>query len=382
MTQKMKFADFEAERRGSSSDGTEWLAPDFLARVQLPPPATAAGRRGGGGTAADKPYVFSRPLVHAFKAALLVGQPLLLTGEPGVGKTQAGLAFAARLGIPVERFTTRSVTVAADLLYGIDDIRRFRDSHGSGRLPLRDYVTLGPVALAILRSLGPAYRLEPGKFNEGNGISATGWARFTENFALEAGPVSLGDLFPDVFGTADGPERTLVVVDEIDKAPRDTPNDLLVEFEEMRLNIRELGLQLRADEAHWPIVVLTANAERALPETLLRRCIFHTLTLDNVILREIVERNLGDLGVKADLVDRVLELFRDLREPKTPTIAMSRPPSTAECIAAVRAMHLWSPDHSLASPGLRQAVAMAFGKTRADLAVAERAMDELWGAPA
>ena len=384
MTSKPKLAAFEAARRRPSGDGTEWLVPELLTEVDLPLPTVAAslGDGAGGSTAGGKPYVFSPELLYAFKAALLVGQPLLLTGEPGVGKTQAGLALAARLGIPVERFTTRSVTVAADLLYGIDDIRRFRDSHGAGRRALRDYVTLGPIALAVLRSLGPAYALEPGVFRDGNGIAATGWAQLGENFGVPAGPVTLGLLFPDVFDGLTGPVRTLVVVDEIDKAPRDTPNDLLVEFEEMRLHIRELGLHLKANAAHWPIVVLTANAERALPETLLRRCIFHTLTLSDATLRDIIKTNLRDIEMDGGLVDQALLLFRELRDPTFHAGTMSRPPSTAECIAAVRAMHLWSPVPSLADHGLRQAMAMAFGKTRADFAICEQAMARLWGAPA
>lgn len=383
MKERPKLAAFQAARHKESGDGTEWLVPELLTDVDLPLPSAVASRHARGERDGDgKPYVFSPELLHAFKAALLVGQPLLLTGDPGVGKTQAGLAFAARLGIPVERFTTRSVTIAADLLYGIDDIRRFRDSHGAGRRALRDYVTLGPVALAILRSLGPQHLLAPGVTMNGNGIDPTGWTQLAENFGIPQGPVTLGALFPDVFAGLSAPVRTLVVVDEIDKAPRDTPNDLLVEFEEMSLHIRELGLRLSADPAHWPIVVLTANAERALPETLLRRCIFHTLTLSEKTLKEVIEKNLRDLGMDDGLVTKALELFHALRQPTTPAGAMSRAPSTAECIAAARAMHQWSPERKTDGPGFRQAVAMAFGKTQADFDIAEQVMARLWGAPA
>ncbi|MGJ0509022.1 MAG: AAA family ATPase [Methylocystis sp.] len=187
-------------------------------------------------------YIASPELIAAVNVALSLGRPLLLTGEPGSGKTQAAYWLAWKFGIDTangrfHRFQVRSDSRAAHLIYRYDAASWFRASQiaQSGprpHVPKDLYITPGPLGLA--------------------------------------------------FGWHDPPaEPHAVLIDEIDKAPRDFPNDLLQELEDMQAVVREDGYEktISCPAEARPIIVITSNAERRLPDPFLRRCVLHEIRL-------------------------------------------------------------------------------------------------------
>jgi len=253
-------------------------------------------------------YLPEPGLRDAVNVALALGQPLLLTGEPGTGKTQLAwsLAYDLGLGEPLV-FDTKTTTAATDLFYHYDALRHFRDAQmGRPDLSVRNYVEFQALGLAILRAMDPA----------------------------EAAP-----FLPEAERGLPR-RRSVVLVDEIDKAPRDVPNDLLREIWEMRFRVREapageFPAELKAHPDHRPIVVLTSNSEKNLPDAFLRRCVFYHLDFPGEeALRRIVELRLGAAGgggarIDAAAVHELLEIRR---------LPLKKAPATAELLAWVRVL--------------------------------------------
>ncbi len=253
-------------------------------------------------------YVATTELAQAVDAALLTGLPLLLTGESGCGKTQLAYAMAYQLGVPLLRFDTKSSSSAKDLLYRFDVVGRFYEAEnrkqgvaGEGRDPGKpgEYVVLGPLGAAILLSKA----------------DRAAW--------LLKYPHALDE----VNDAPQKPTRCVVLIDEVDKAPRDFPNDLLNELENFGFQISETGEILEAEPENRPFVVLTSNAERDLPEPFLRRCAyFHIETPD---LGKIVEQR---LGAQTELTKEALGHFEWLRKQG----GLERRPSVAELLVWLR----------------------------------------------
>jgi MoxR-like ATPase len=256
-------------------------------------------------------------LIHAFNAALALGQPLLLTGEAGSGKTMAAYHLAWYLGLDEAlKFETKSTSNARDLFYTYDIVGHFRANQLSVGEKLKpevnplDYFSLNPLGLAILLSQ-PQEQLD---------------ARPHLRQALDSALEQRG------LPAYSGPRRSLVLIDEIDKAPRDFPNDLLNEIEEMYFRIPELaqvfGPQaVRAAESHWPVVVITSNSEKHLPEPFLRRCVFHHIAFpDAGQMKKIIEAQAS--GFSDKLLNDALGLFYKLREDGR----LRKKPSTAELL--------------------------------------------------
>lgn len=229
-------------------------------------------------------YLADEKLVAAVNTALAVGRPLLVTGEPGCGKTMLAWSVASELGLgDVLAFHTRSDHQARDLLYTFDHLRRFYHAQ------VQDPQATEPERYVRWQALGEAIR---------------------------------------------STNQRLVLIDEIDKAPRDFPNDLLDEFDRMEFQVPEFGWSFKATKP--PVVIITSNSERQLPDPFLRRCVFHYIEFPSAErLREIVMERLGGVGVGERLVQAALARFFAIRELP----GLEKKPATAELIMWTNVLH-------------------------------------------
>jgi len=263
----------------------------------------------------DKNYLPNQGLVDAVNAALLLQQPLLLTGEAGTGKTQLAYHVACQLGYKVLKFETKSTSTAQNLFYSYDALARFQAEklEGKGFKKTQEFLTFHALGLAILLAQG----IESAK---------------------EFLPSTFEDSVRRLLGEDvdfNKPQRCIVLIDEIDKAPRDFPNDILNEVEKSYFRIPELGalgnVAIEAPTDKKPILILTSNSEKSLPDAFLRRCIYYDIPFPNKEhLKEIVEIRLSEqLDDIKDFLSEALDIFLTLRAEKS---KLRKKPSTAELL--------------------------------------------------
>ncbi|MDP2062035.1 MAG: MoxR family ATPase [Phaeovulum sp.] len=219
-------------------------------------------------------YIAPPDLSMAVNAAVTLQRPLLVKGEPGTGKTELAREVAASLGLPLIEWHIKSTTKAAQGLYEYDAVSRLRDSQ-----------------LGDARVSDVANYIRKGKL----------WQAF------------------------EAPGRVVLLIDEIDKADIEFPNDLLQELDRMEFHVYETGETVRA--AHRPVVIITSNNEKELPDAFLRRCFFHYIRFpDPDTLRTIVAVHFP--GIKQALLTTALTQFYELRE----TPGLKKKPSTSEVL--------------------------------------------------
>lgn len=221
--------------------------------------------------------------------AVFLGQPLLLMGEPGTGKTQLAHSVAWEFDLPLHVFNTKMNSAGLDLFYHYDSLLHFHDAHTLGQIHNpKKYIQYAALGKAIL-------------FTHPPGVAG------------EYMPESMLDHHREA-------TRSVVLIDEIDKAPRDFPNDILAETEQNAFEVRETGWRLAAERSLRPIVIITSNQERNLPEAFLRRCVFYYIRFpEEVQLREIVRRRLQ--GRFDEAIRKFLEIRADAQLIKKPATA-------------------------------------------------------------
>jgi len=242
-------------------------------------------------------FLPSEDLVNAINAAIASRSPLLLTGAPGTGKTQVAYYLAKYFAIPLFHYQVRSDSGARDLRYDFDAVAYLRDAYLAS-LPQR-----GPGRPQVrLRAAAPD-RTDPRYLSKGK-----------------------------LWQAYEHPGECVLLIDEIDKAPRDFPNDLLQELADYRFDHPfPPNPPVERGERPPPIVVITSNGERRLPDPFLRRCIVHHIELDDELLRRILGAWRDELahGLPEAVQDKALERFLKLCKRLE---KRSRPPGAAELL--------------------------------------------------
>jgi MoxR-like ATPase len=240
-------------------------------------------------------YIASDELRHAVNVAVALARPLLVRGEPGTGKTLLAENLASALHLPLIRWHVKSTTKARDGLYVYDTVARLHDSRFGNAADVRDiarYIKLGALGEALA-----------------------------------------------------APSRVVLLIDEIDKADLEFPNDLLHELDAMRFRIDETGREIAAAER--PIVVITSNNEKELPDAFLRRCVFHYIQFPSrELMAEIVRVHHPDITDR--VLDNALEMFFGLRA----TPRLRKKPSTSELIDWICALKKAGVDLARVSGGI------------------------------
>ncbi len=263
-------------------------------------------------------YIATRDLQLAVNAAIKLERPLLIKGEPGTGKTMLAEEIAAALDMPLIEWHIKSTTRAQQGLYEYDAVSRLRDSQlGDDRVyDINNYIRQGKL-----------------------------WEAFVAD------------------------RRSVLLIDEIDKADIEFPNDLLVELDRMEFHVYETGETVRAEQR--PVVIITSNNEKELPDAFLRRCFFHYIDFpDEDTLKAIVDVHMPD--IKSTLVRDALAVFFQIREIP----GLKKRPSTSELIDWLKLLVSDEASaESLRDGDIRQALPPLYGallKNEQDVQLLER----------
>ncbi len=244
-------------------------------------------------------FVPGDALATAINAAICVGEPLLITGEPGTGKTQSAYYAAWKLKLgDVLHFQVKSDSSARDLLYHFDMVRYFQDAH-LGLLPKLDMDDQSDATLEVKR-----------RYREKRLL----WQAFEDGKRHQ--------------------RPRVLLIDEIDKAPRDFPNDLLHELDQMEFQVLETGERVSVNPNLRPVVFITSNSERRLPEPFLRRCVYHHIVFEAALLERVLSVRRDEFtGLSDGFLELAVERFLSLRAR-----GLQKTPSTGELLVWLRVL--------------------------------------------
>lgn len=227
-------------------------------------------------------YVASQELIESVNISLALEKPLVIKGEPGTGKTMLAQSIAKSLDMPFFVWNIKSTTKAKDGLYYYDTVQRLNDArfHDRDITNIKQYIKFGKLALAFVSE-----------------------------------------------------KKAVLLIDEIDKADIEFPNDLLNELDEMSFYIPETNETIKAK--HRPQVIITSNSEKDLPDAFLRRCVFHYIAFpDYELMKEIVEVHFPN--IHKELLENALTLFYQIRKIDE----LKKKPSTSELLDWIRVLML------------------------------------------
>ncbi|MCB1581507.1 MAG: MoxR family ATPase [Marinicella sp.] len=249
-------------------------------------------------------YVATDELQLAVNAAVTLQRPLLIKGEPGTGKTMLAEEVAGAMGKKLISWHIKSTTKAQQGLYEYDAVSRLRDSQlGDDKVhDIKNYIKQGML-----------------------------WQAFTAD------------------------EQVVLLIDEIDKADIEFPNDLLVELDKMQFSVYETGETIQAK--HRPIIIITSNNEKELPDAFLRRCFFHYINFpDKQTMQEIIKVHHPDL--KKGMLNAALEVFFEVREVP----GLKKKPSTSELIDWIKLLVADDiPIETLQNKSIKEAIPPLYG---------------------
>ncbi len=262
-------------------------------------------------------YVATEDLMVAVNAAIRLERPLLVKGEPGTGKTELAHQVASALGLRLIEWHVKSTTRAQQGLYEYDAVSRLRDSQ------------LGDERVQDVKNY-----IKPGKL----------WDAFTAG------------------------EKVVLLIDEVDKADIEFPNDLLQELDRMEFHVYETGETIQA--VHRPIVIITSNNEKELPDAFLRRCFFHFIAFpETATMLRIIDVHFPD--IKKELVRTALTQFYEIRE----TPGLKKKPSTSEVLDWLKLLMADDVDPVVLRADVRTAIPLLHGallKNEQDVHLFER----------
>ncbi|NCR11561.1 MAG: MoxR family ATPase [Microcystis aeruginosa SX13-11] len=268
------------------------------------------------------PYDAGDELIEVVNLAIELGMPLLLEGEPGSGKSRLAHALVYEFNYRQENnpikyyeWTVQSTSKAEDSLYQYDYIGRLQAAQISG----------------ILSQKGT----EESSYEQKNPATSKDWVD------LQA----LGKAFKQ---SRDEEEQSVVLIDEIDKADRDFPNDLLLAIESRRFFIKETRKLIEANEQAFPLIIITSNQEKNLPNAFLRRCIYHYIELPNQErLRKILTERFTD--AEQDVIIKAVDRFQEVRTSQDETKSEGeKKVSTSELIAWFKSLLKYKPEEIIA----------------------------------
>lgn len=260
-------------------------------------------------------YILHEALKNAVEVAIALGQPLLLTGEPGTGKTKLAMKVADLLSQKKEHnfldqpliFNTKTTSSARDLFYTYDALSHFQAANikreeGGTAPKTSDFIELQALGKAIAMTNPKA--VDSSKFNTDLGEKAV---------------------------------SSVVLIDEIDKAPRDFTNDILNEIDQYEFKIKEQNCKIEKGGKEQIVVIMTSNSEKNLPDAFLRRCVFYHIPFpSDKLLKEIVTTQLGkQTKFTGTALDSIIKKFENVRKN-----AVRKPPATAELIAWLKILEM------------------------------------------